>query len=219
MAAPVQYYVNNSGSLFKIDKHQLDLELVTNLHTKPLFPGSGSISVSSFKIISDGVEQTIDNSQAIKDFNKNAYYFPFNKYNFIDVNVALNLNFRYSSSLNYIIISPKGDFAYPLKNYYGLDKSNVSKSFYNSINSSSYNFNSNSIAYISDVSSSVYQHTVITPNTSSLGPDSTGSIFLSQSLTEYRYDYISASIDLYNDFLDAYYQLSSSLKSIKGSIN
>ncbi len=219
MAAPIPYYVNNSGSIFRINDKEIDLELVTSIGTKPTFPGSGSIKETSFDIIINSKPITINNSEAVKFFNKENYKFPNIITSSYNLNQALNIQLRYSSSVNKLVVYPQGNFVYSLTNYYGLTQSNVSKSFYNSTDGRKHNFNSSAINYISDPLNPDYGYTLITPNTSSLGTSSTGSITITNYNTEYRYSFISASLDIYNNFLSLYNQFSSSLKFIKGSIN
>ena len=220
MSAPISGYTTNSGSLFQIDKHIIDLEKVDIIKTKPVFPGSGSISPTSFIVLVNSVEKTIDNSEAVSNLNRNNYMFPRTFTQITDLGELLNLDFTYSSSINKIVISPPGNFSSVLTTHYGLTNSNVSKSFQNNANKRvKHNFTVTSFTYVTDVSSSLYGFTYMNLNTSSLGSTSSGSIYITQSRVEYYFDAVSASIDLYNSFVSSYNNMSSSLKAIKGSIN
>jgi hypothetical protein len=213
MSAPIQYYVRDTGSLFTIGGQTIDLELVTRVESPPIFKGSGSIVPTTFTLLIDGCcSTTISNIASVSTLNKNAYQIITNKPYYTEIGpTSYGLNFYYSGSR--LTVIPPGDFKDVLTDY-GLMNSALSKSFASTSASFSgyYPFNATSIETASGF-------TVISINTT-LGPNlSTGSIWLTQSIAEYRFNAISASIDLYRNFLTQFNLMTASLNKIKGNIN
>lgn len=107
MPAPINNYVINSGSVYRIYDKSFDLELVTFVDNIK-FAGSGSLRPSSFDIIIEGRPLTITNQYQIDRLDIRKYLFPVSgqpyEYYYDYVSASLDLfrdfNGRYNALLN-----------------------------------------------------------------------------------------------------------------------